>query len=368
MKKNHLAAFAVASLVSGTNSFAADHLDAPNLAPDQGNGNVDINDLYAFQSPSNPDNTVLIMTVNPGAGGAVSADSSLRESAFYSFNIDNDADNVADISYTASFSGGAGLMNEQQMFTINRTVTGATPTLFASGTTGGTTGGGVAFTGATSGSQAQVGTFDDPFFFDLTGFQNTLAGTGGFTGDDFFEGLNVTAVIIEVPSADLINASSNISVWATTTDGGNQIDRIGRPAINTVLIPSERKDEFNAASPVNDGVFGDDVELIITGTLGNSQENAEALSAILLPDVLTVDTADAAGFLNGRGLSDDVIDAELGLLTDGAITTDGVDVNDNSFSDQFPYLAAANPVPEPSSALLLVGALAAGMSRRARRA
>ena len=41
---------------------AADHLDAPILV---GNGQLDINDVYAFQSPSNADNTVLIMTVNP---------------------------------------------------------------------------------------------------------------------------------------------------------------------------------------------------------------------------------------------------------------------------------------------------------------
>ena len=42
---------------------AADHLDAPNLS-----GDDDVNDLYAFQSPNNPDNTVLVLTTNPFAG------------------------------------------------------------------------------------------------------------------------------------------------------------------------------------------------------------------------------------------------------------------------------------------------------------
>ena len=36
--------------------------------------------------------------------------------------------------------------------------------------------------------------------------------------------------------------------------------------------------------------------------------------AVLLPDVLTFDQSSTDGFLNGRQLADDVIDAELGLL------------------------------------------------------
>ena len=43
-----------------------------------------------------------------------------------------------------------------------------------------------------------------------------------------------------------------------------------------------------------------------------------ALSAVLIPDVVTFDTATpAAGPLNGRGLADDVIDAELNIVTGG---------------------------------------------------
>ena len=54
--------------------------------------------------------------------------------------------------------------------------------------------------------------FEDPFFFDLNGFRNGLQ----FTGDDFFAGLNVTAIVVEVPS-DLFG-SDNIGVWCTTTE------------------------------------------------------------------------------------------------------------------------------------------------------
>jgi len=49
----------------------------------------------------------------------------------------------------------------------------------------------------------------------------------------------------------------------------------------------------------------------------------------------------ATGFLNGRGLADDVIDAELGLITEGLITTDCVD-NDSTFLSGFPYLGVPN--------------------------
>ena len=144
--------------------------------------------------------------------------------------------------------------------------------------------------------------------------------------------------------------------------GGNQVDRMGRPAINTVLIPSSRKDEFNMADEANDfAAFGADVNAAIAGL--SDQANADALTPILLADVLTFDTSNAAGFLNGRGLADDVIDAELTLLTGSSTPIgDGVDANDLPFQSVFPYLA----VPEPATAgLVLVGGLALlGLTRR----
>ena len=64
--KQLTSALAVAMAVTtALPAMASDHLDAPSL---QGNGQVDINDLYAFRSPTNANNTVLILTVNPGAG------------------------------------------------------------------------------------------------------------------------------------------------------------------------------------------------------------------------------------------------------------------------------------------------------------
>jgi hypothetical protein len=70
-----------------------------------------------------------------------------------------------------------------------------------------------------------------------------------------------------------------------------------------------------------------------------TDDEIAGLAKVLLPDVLTVKLGDPAGFLNGRRLGDDVIDAEFSLLTKGAIPSDGVDANDKSFSATFPYLA-----------------------------
>jgi hypothetical protein len=121
-----------------------------------------------------------------------------------------------------------------------------------------------------------------------------------------------------------------------------------------VLIPAARKNEFNQADPVNDlTVFGADLESAITGL--SDATNAAALTPVLLPDLLTFDTSSSAGFLNGRQLADDVIDAELTLLTGSSTPVgDGVDANDVPFLNVFPYLAAAHPIPEPSGVALAI--------------
>ncbi|MCA9257746.1 MAG: DUF4331 family protein, partial [Planctomycetales bacterium] len=169
-----------------------------------------------------------------------------------------------------------------------------------------------------------------------------------FTGADAFAGADVSAIVLEIPSADL--GGQSVGIWARTVVDGMQADRMGRPAINTALIPSGMKDAFNAGAPANDQAeFADEVSATITA-LSNA-ENAAALTSVLLPDVLTIDVTNANGFLNGRGLADDVIDAELQLLSAGAVTGDGVAGNDVAFRAAFPYLAPAHQVPEPTTAM-----------------
>jgi hypothetical protein len=69
------------------------------------------------------------------------------------------------------------------------------------------------------------------------------------------------------------------------------------------------------------------------------------------PERLGVLARDLQGFPNGRRLTDDVVDislqavagaAQTGELVEALADGDGVDANDNAFSDAFPYLALPN--------------------------
>jgi hypothetical protein len=268
------------------------------------------------------------MTVNPAAGVFANSPTTFDPDARYHFEIDQNGDAKSDLTFSIKFSGANndGRQDGRQNVQLkmgNKAI--------ANGKTGqdiSVRGGGLVY----------AGLFDDPFFFDLVAFQNGLAFCPTDPAPDFFAGLNVTAIVLEVPSAWL--GPNNIGVWARTERGGHQIDRMGRPAINTVFIPSNQKDAFNAGQPSNDPAEFSDELIATLLALGNDQATAEALTAVLLPDILTIDTSNPAGFLNGRGLADDVIDAELGLISGGAITSDCVDANDKAFSTTFPYLAA----------------------------
>lgn len=325
---------------------AADHLDAPGLTSPGGDSRLDITDVYAFQSPSNPENTVLIMGVNPLAG--VQNDGTFRPgNALYAFKIDTNGDAKEDITFRIKFTKAD--QDLVQRVTLGRDgevdedVDGSMRNPIAKGKTNemiAVPGGGMLF----------AGVMDDPFFFDLNGFLNLDFCTPGDTRPNFFAGLNVSAIVLEVPSASL--GSNNIGVWARTVANGKQVDRMGRPAINTVFIPNNplepkgtepsQKNKFNSALPRNDQKrFRDEVVDTLNLFYPAGDPTVDALADTLLPDILTVDTSNPAGFLNGRALADDVIDAEYPLVTNGAVTTDCV-ANDSAFTDTFPYLAPKN--------------------------
>ena len=137
---------------------------------------------------------------------------------------------------------------------------------------------------------------------------------------------------------------------------------MGRPAINTVFNTSivdgaagAAKNLFNTTLPSNQrtadgGRFRTNIIQTLTainGYLGTDDAfgctdydagTAGAIADILLPDLITYNTSTvAAGPLNGRALADDVIDIELGLTTNGCVTSDGVDAHTDYLST-FPYL------------------------------
>ena len=178
-----------------------------------------------------------------------------------------------------------------------------------------------------------------------------------------------------------------------------QVSRLGMPLVNEVVVPVAAKDYFNASKPKDDAQFlgavqdpelphlinavypsvfpdvpdsdpdtdgiqrADLISVFLTGVEGLNQPDGVQPSEMLrlnmdiqlcgvavAPDCSTLGVlgGDVQGFPNGRRLSDDVIDIALrvtmGVLlpdhADAAETLgDGVDENESSFDDEFPYVA-----------------------------
>lgn len=126
-----------------------------------------------------------------------------------------------------------------------------------------------------------------------------------------------------------------------------QVDRFGLPAINTAFVAADAdRDVYNTSAPADDAQFLPVASAVIQARYGLTQMQADALADFALPDVQPL--GDLSGFPMGRRLTDDVIDAELGLIFGvfgpavPALQSDGVDANDVPFLGGFPYLAAPN--------------------------
>ena len=358
---------AVATLgFGGLLASGADHLDAPTAKSDR---RIDITDVYAFKSAGG---TTLIVNVNPLTSPADTKAAAFNPAAIYQLNVDTNLDGRADIAYRVKF----GSVSTQSDGTVVQTYSVKRATGVAAGLnewTGATVATGVTtryklrtqIASISGGGKVFAGPRDDPFFFDLPGFvefkKQLLAGStdltvllGGFTAKDTFAGTNVSTIAIEVPDARLGGTGKTIGVWATTLQQKgslyDQVDRMGRPAINTVFNNTNaEKEAANRLRPSDDRAFDRDNVIAVLNAIDNVlQVNAapnytanqiSGLADVLLPDTLTVKLGDATGFLNGRRLADDVINAELSLLTNGNVTSDGVDANDKAVLASFPYAA-----------------------------
>ena len=161
------------------------------------------------------------------------------------------------------------------------------------------------------------------------------------------------------------NDGSSDYLFASTDPGDyERVDRMGMPAIATAVITS--KDAYNAADPTDDaaGTFVDEIianvdffhtalddDLTGAGLVPCATADCVNFTApFVVPDTLKIDTSMGAGFPNGRGLTDPVMDVTLALvLLD--MTAEGQDpgtlaglplnppANDIPFGTVFPYLA-----------------------------
>ncbi len=276
------------------------------------------------------------------------------------------------------------------------------------------------------------GTVDDPFWIDLGAAFDTFnlraavapgvlspaqdAANQNFASDTV-SGFAVNAIAIEVPVSLLtrtgnVEAASStaatIGVWATTSrprttvrrsplpaiSSGSfyQIQRMGNPLINELLVGIGFKDRFSMDQPKNDSQFASffldpTLARILNAATGGVLAIPEPPRTDLLPlvtyappiaavgtpagpvaDLLRLNTGvsptpaasqsrlgllggDAAGFPNGRRPVDDVVDISLRAVAGVFNPTfnvfpnnmlgDGVNVNDTPYLTTFPYLGDA---------------------------
>src|SRR5438067_5327601 len=193
---------------------AADHLDAPGLTPPGGSVQSDITDLYAFQSPSNPADSVLVLDVSTGPAGSnftfgrgIPGVGNTR-GVLYNFNIDNNGDALTDVNLRVRF--GKPAADGSQPFEVRRN-----GKLLISMDQGRSTAFGSSPNVVTVGDvKAFAGRRDDPFFFDLAAFLghdlSDPTKTRSFCDGhqtDFFAGRNVSSIVLELPSS-LLTADS----------------------------------------------------------------------------------------------------------------------------------------------------------------
>jgi len=410
-----LAAVATSAAIAGAvalgpgNGTASSHREAPLIADDP---SADLTDVYAFRSPDRPGTVTILANVIPGEDPAAGPNwYTFSPGARYNLKIDTTGDVRPDVIYRFEFRRKTGpffLGDTAQPFTVTRIAKGKT-TVVASGTTPPNNIGQrstpdyrslvakslVSFDSGAA--KAFAGQRDDPFFgdigaiFDLVAIRKGTGNTGG--GKDFFAGYGVHTFAVQLPIAGLTAKNGTIGVWAsvdrrkvttrgaTTRDSGTwvQVDRLGNPLVNEVIIPTGLKDRWNALQPWSESQFrAYYTEPILAAVinklykLGAPEKGRDDLVAVLLTGVpklnytgpkladvlrlnLTVPVAqspnrlgvlggDTQGWPNGRRLSDDVIDiaeqAVGGFLKDVKLPLgDGVNADDVRPLDAFPYVA-----------------------------
>src|SRR5262249_4859180 len=171
-----------------------------------------------------------------------------------------------------------------------------------------------------------------------------------------------------------------------------QVNRMGNPLFNELLVALRDKDNYNRASPPADAdkykgyALSPEVIVLINAVFGTNfvTNNRTDLAGIYIPDVLRVDlttppvrlagepgfsrlsvfggdtTMNAAGMTvpsgwpNGRRLGDDVVDIALTAIASGPNYTqiivlgDNVNANDQVYNFVFPYSATPHSGPRNS--------------------
>ena len=330
----------------------SNHFSAANIGFPGDDRRLDFTDLFVFQSPDDPDKTVVIIDSNPTSAPppipSPTTGPEFHPDAVHRINVDTDGDSRADIAFTFTFSEFAnGVQTGSAWYATGsqarepepggELLTESLPVSFD----------GIARPVQVGAIRLCAGLRSDPFFADVEGALHGFVWTGH---DDFAEN-NVDSIALEVPN-EMLGGSSVIGVWATISLRRNgtlvQMDRGGHPTINPFINPDSEKDLYNARQPVDDvpNYLGP-WSKILEGN-GYSPEEAEAAAMQVLPDILPYDRTKPAIYPNGRVLTDDVYSGRFAWLSHGNIPPTGLKPHDD-LQAQFPYLGTPNPQPVMSS-------------------
>jgi hypothetical protein len=365
---------------------AADHGDAPLTAHDLG---ADLNDVYMFRDPNDNSRLILIMTVHGFIVPGEAANFGIFDPAIrYRFELETTGDARPDGDIDVRFSPrvAVGGVPQAQTATINlpNGVSFTAPATNSSNTAD------VAPTPViTTDSQTGVmffaGLTDDPFFFDIPAFgrfnASIRAGApnpGVFSrGRDTFAGYNTMAIAMSLPLSLVRGPSNQLGVIIETQRRTPQfynsrtgevagagrwtnVDRMGNPAVNVILVPFNQKNMHNAGSPIDDAN-----RRFWPGILDTLQNfyRTDATSIAIFDDLivkrgdylrldLTVPntgTNSEAQFPNGRRLTDDVVDILTFLVNNRQPLPDNANGNDVPLRSTFPFLAPSQQPRVPGT-------------------
>ncbi len=301
---------------------------------------ADITDLFVFQSPDDANRSVIILNVFPNASEPLST---FDPDVSYELKIDTDGDLEADVALHVVFDSTPDGKHVARVYrSIGRAArrTGPAGRIVISDAP--VSVGRHVHIATQDGCRFFAGLRSDPWFADTDGFFNSFE----FTGRDTFASWNVLGIVLEVPNAAL-GSAGRIGLWARTMAPVHavvaQADQAGRPLINAVFnrTPADRA-EFNRTPPAQQvAVFTNRFEATCR-SFGYGEVEARDLATGLLPDVLSYEPSDAAGYPNGRRLTDDIADLRVSQVTMGRVTTDRVGPH-TDLLDEFPYLGAPHP-------------------------
>lgn len=235
-----LLAFAAVTVVGGSvlaarTMMASDHQDTPlvEMSP-----RFDVNDVYAFPSPTDPSRTVLVLGTSSPITPAQTPSFTFgtKDQQLYQLKIDNTGDAVEDLVLQFTFTGKAGKQKVSMRGPMRPNSIGTYNTLVGAKPMRGYTNSVI----EENGIKLFAGPRDDPFFIDLEQFFRILPdrrpeggplslitqgpltfreAIGANSAVDFLRGINDMAIVVELPTAMITNAATNgrFGVWGTTS-------------------------------------------------------------------------------------------------------------------------------------------------------